>query len=329
MLPLVSVIVPVYNNETYVEKCIRSIMRQSYSNLEILVINDGSKDHSLNILEKLAEEDERIKLFDQENAGVSAARNKGLDHATGEFITFVDGDDYIDFGYISGLYQKSISENLDIVICGLNYVDELGNTLRTVIPGEYRRFENEEWTFRISAVCAHFYRRELWEKYQIRFLSGERGEDMPISLFFSAVCDKINVVQTAGYNYVQHSSSAMHNFKGLNHYSLPYHAIEQTLKKVQEIGIANSTEFYELFVMRIFCTCFFDLARGASREKMKELTDYMVRILNEYFPKYYKNTKASLFSKLDIPFVQKAAVKLLVLLVRSRLIYPVSVWMSK
>lgn len=329
MAALVSVIVPVYNNEAYVEKCIRSIMEQSYQNLEILVINDGSKDHSFEILTKLAEEDTRIKLFDQENAGVAAARNMGLEHATGEYVTFIDGDDYVGRNYISNLCEKAESQALEMVICGLKFVDEKESILRTVIPGKYKRFEHEEWTFRISAVCSHFYRRELWEKHQIRFFSGERGEDMPISLFFSAVCDKINVVQTAGYNYVQHSSSAMHNFKGLNHYSLPYHAIEQTLKKVQEIGIANSTEFYELFVMRIFCTCFFDLARGASREKMKELTDYMVRILNEYFPKYYKNTKASLFSKLDIPFVQKAAVKLLILLVRSRLIYPVSIWMSE
>lgn len=329
MSSLVSVIVPVYNNEAYVEKCIRSIMQQSYSNLEILVINDGSKDHSLEILNKLAREDKRIKLFNQENSGVSAARNKGLDHATGEFVTFVDGDDYIDIKYISDFYDKMVTQDLDMVICGVHYVDEAGTILRTIIPDEYRRFEKEEWVFQISAVWGHFYRRELWEQYKVRFLPGERGEDMPISLFFSAVCGKINVVQTAGYYYVQHEASAMHNFKGLSNYSLPYHALEQAIKKVQEIGVANSVEFYELFVMRIFCTCFFDLAQGASREKMQELTRYIVRILNSYFPEYYKNNKAALFSKLDVPFIQKVAVKLLIILVRTKLIYPVSVMMSK
>lgn len=329
MSSLVSVIVPVYNNEAYVEKCIRSITEQSYKNLEILVINDGSKDSSLEILEKLAEEDTRIKLFDQENAGVAAARNKGLEHATGEYVTFIDGDDYVGRNYISNLCEKAESQALEMVICGLKFVDEKECILRTVIPGKYKRFEHEEWTFRISAVCSHFYRRELWEKHQIRFFSGERGEDMPISLFFSAVCDRIGILQEAEYYYVQHSSSAMHNFKGLKNYSLPYRALEESLQKIKETGIVNSLEFYELFVLRILSTCFFDLARGCNRDKMKELCAYIIRILEEYFPDYYKNPITAFSAEIDVPFTQKVAVKLLILLVRTRLIYPVSRLMSK
>lgn len=87
----VSVIVPVYNNEKYVETCIRSICQQTYQNLEILVINDGSTDGSRQILERMAEKDKRIRLIHQENAGVSAARNKGIELADGEYLTFVDG----------------------------------------------------------------------------------------------------------------------------------------------------------------------------------------------------------------------------------------------
>lgn len=329
MSSLVSVIVPVYNNEAYVEKCIRSITEQSYKNLEILVINDGSKDSSLEILEKLAEEDTRIKLFDQENAGVAVARNKGLEHATGEYVTFIDGDDYVGRNYISNLCEKAESQALEMVICGLKFVDEKECILRTVIPGKYKRFEHEEWTFRISAVCSHFYRRELWEKHQIRFFSGERGEDMPISLFFSAVCDRIGILQEAEYYYVQHSSSAMHNFKGLKNYSLPYRALEESLQKIKETGIVNSLEFYELFVLRILSTCFFDLARGCNRDKMKELCAYIIRILEEYFPDYYKNPITAFSAEIDVPFTQKVAVKLLILLVRTRLIYPVSRLMSK
>lgn len=329
MAALVSVVVPVYNNEVYVEKCIRSIMEQSYQNLEILVINDGSKDHSFEILTKLAEEDTRIKLFDQENAGVAAARNMGLEHATGEYVTFIDGDDYVGRNYISNLCEKAESQALEMVICGLKFVDEKECILRTVIPGKYRRFEHEEWTFRISAVCSHFYRRELWEKHQIRFFSGERGEDMPISMFFSAVCDKIGILQEAEYYYVQHSSSAMHNFKGLKNYSLPYRALEESLQKIKETGIVNSLEFYELFVLRILSTCFFDLARGCNRDKMKELCAYIIRILEEYFPNYYKNPITAFSAEIDVPFTQKAAVKLLIFLVRTRLIYPVSRLMSK
>ncbi len=323
-MSVVSVIIPVYNNEKYVEKCIRSVMRQTYTELEIIVINDGSKDNSLNILNKLAEEDARIKLISQENSGVAAARNKGLDIASGEYLTFVDGDDYISLDYIEKLYQFAQQKDIEMLICGLKFVDESGRVLRTLIPGEYIRFEKEEWTFRISAVCSHFYKRDLWERYCMRFVSGERGEDMPVSLFFSAVCEKTGTIQEAGYYYVQHASSAMHNFKGLKNFRLPYLALEQTVKKVQHTGIKNSRDFYGVFVLRILCTCFFDLARGASRENMKELCDYIMRILEVYFPEYYKNRLTGLFTKMDVPFVQKVSVKLLVVLVRTKLIYPFS-----
>ena len=328
-MPAVSVIIPVYNSEKYVEKCIRSVMSQTMRNLEILVINDGSTDKSREILEHLAAEDERIRLFHQENSGVAAARNRGVESSSGKYITFVDGDDYLKQDYIEKMYDFAEKEDLDMVICGLTYVDESGKELNRVIPGVYKRFENEEWTFRISAVCSHLYRRILWEQYNVSFQNGERGEDMPVSLFFSAVCRRINTIQECGYFYVQHAGSAIHNFKGLQNYSLPYKGLENTIQKVQKTGVQNSPDFYELFVMRILSTCLFQLAPGAARAKMKELCDYIVYILENYFPKYYKNKKARITAGTDIPLAQKAAVKLLILLVRTRLLYTVGKVMSK
>ena len=328
-MPEVSVIIPVYNNEKFVEKCIRSVMEQSFRDLEILVVNDGSTDRSGLILMALASKDIRIHYMEQENYGVAAARNRGIDAATGTYLTFLDGDDYIGRDYIKNLYQTAEEKQAEMLICGLTYVNEEGTILRRTVPGEYRRLEKEEWTFRISAVCSHFYRRSLWEKYSVRFQPGERGEDMPISLFFSTVCDKIATTSETGYFYVQHPSSAVHNFRGLKNFSLPYHALENSIQKIQRVGAANGQEFYELFVMRILATCFFELAPGASKEKMKELCDYIIRILTSYFPNYYKNKKARLTAKIEVPFIQKAAVKILILLVRTRMIYPISRLMSR
>lgn len=325
----VSVIVPVYNAEKYVKACIRSLLMQTYRDLEILVIDDGSTDGSGRILEELAAEDSRIRLFAQENRGVAAARNRGIDAAEGEYLTFVDGDDYVSANYVERLVARVKETKAQMVICGLRFVDEEGRTLKRIVPGEYVRFEREEWTFRISAVCSHLYRRELWETWQVRFLEGERGEDMPISLFFSAVCDKIATLQTDGYCYVQHPSSAMHNFKGLGTYTLPYRALEQTLVKVQQIGLKNSEEFYELFVLRILSTCYFQLARGASADRQRELCNYIVRILNTYFPNCRRNKKAYLFSDTQVPFTQKAAVWLLVRLAGTGLLYPAARIMGK
>ena len=153
----VSIIIPVYNNESYIEKCIGSVQAQSCRDIEIIVVDDGSTDRSGSILEDMAAADDRIRLIHQENAGTAAARNTGLGLATGRYLTFVDGDDYISRDYIERLLLCARENEAEMVICGLNYVDEAGKILRTLIPGEYRRFEKEEWTFRISAVCSHFY----------------------------------------------------------------------------------------------------------------------------------------------------------------------------
>ena len=207
--------------------------------------------------------------------------------------------------------------------------DLCGKELNKIIPGVYKRLENEEWTFRISAVCSHLYKRELWEKYDVKFQSGERGEDMPVSLFFSAVCPRIATLPECGYYYVQHASSAIHNFKGLEKYSLPYKGLENTLTRVNKIGIQNSPEFYELFVMRIFATCLFQLAPEARWEKIRELCDYISCTVNMYFPAYWKNSKAKLNAKVDIPFMQKVAVKVLMLLLKTKLLRPFGWLISK
>lgn len=324
-MPEVSVIIPVYNNEAYVQKCINSIQKQSFEAFEAIIVNDGSTDNSRSIIKALIENDERFHLINQENQGVAAARNLGIDLAKGKYLTFVDGDDYIGKDYLKDLYETAEAAQAQMVICGFCYTGEAGEIIKKVIPGEYRKYEGEEWAFRIAAVWAHLYLRELWENYQVRFCPGERGEDLPISLFFTTVCDKIATLSDAEYYYVQHTSSAMHNFRGLKKFNLPYEALEETIRKIQKFGISNSPEFYELFVLRILATCYFDLSRGAARNKKRELCSYIYRILNVYFPKYYKNKKTRIFSGLSIPFYQRIAVKCLMILVRTRLLYPVSV----
>lgn len=118
----ISVIVPVYNCEPYVERCVRSIMAQTYTDLEIICINDGSTDGSGELLDNLADEDDRILVVHQENAGASAARNAGLDLATGAFITFVDSDDAIEPDMYETLMPYFEDESVDIVHCGYKRV---------------------------------------------------------------------------------------------------------------------------------------------------------------------------------------------------------------
>lgn len=122
----ISVIVPVYNVEKYVEKCLDSIIRQTYQNLEIICINDGSTDRSLELCKKIQKQDERIRVVTQKNKGLAAVRNRGIQEATSEYIAFIDSDDYIDEDYIEKLYECLIENDADISVANVEYenVDE-------------------------------------------------------------------------------------------------------------------------------------------------------------------------------------------------------------
>ncbi len=313
----VSIIIPVYNAEAYLEKCLKSILRQSYPALEVLAVDDGSTDGSLAVLEAYARRDPRLHIIHQENRGVSAARNAALDRAAGEYLTFIDADDYIARSYIEAFVHRMEETGADMIVGGLTYVNPDGRVIRKLIPDSYEAGRHEEWVMKISAVAAHFYRRELWEKRPMRFAEGVRGEDMPVALYFRGVCDKIDVLPSGGYAYVQHEGSAMHSFRGLKTWLLPLDALEQALEAVREekgAGIAQD-EWMCLFTLRILATCYFDLARGADRQKKRELGETIYRIMEEYFPAYRKNKLVSLRAQTTFPFAQKAAVWLLVRLI--------------
>lgn len=220
---LVSIVVPVYNTGMYLEQCLNSILEQTYRNLEIICVNDGSTDDSTDILNEYASKDARIKVIHQENSGVSAARNRGLDAATGEYVTFVDGDDWVE----AEAYERMIRQfanDVDIVAMG------------AVIDGETDNKKGLEEYFNrlpmglVAATPSVFvglnlslptkvYRRSLIEQYSIRFPVGiSYGED---SAFFCCVLAHSRALYNVGtryYHYVQHESSAMHNPVLLQHH---------------------------------------------------------------------------------------------------------------
>ena len=117
--PVITVIVPVYNTEKYIEKCIDSLKEQTMNNIEIIVINDGSTDNTLKILKKLASGDNRIKIINQSNQKQGAARNRGLDLAKGEYIAFVDADDWIDLDYLEKMHNTALKYRADIAVSSM------------------------------------------------------------------------------------------------------------------------------------------------------------------------------------------------------------------
>jgi glycosyltransferase involved in cell wall biosynthesis len=198
----ISVIVPIFNAELYLAKCIESLIRQPYTALQIILVNDGSTDNSLAIAQKYAVQDRRIEVYTQTNQGQSVARNLGLQYAQGEYISFVDADDYVDEDYYVTLMQH-IGE-LDCVQIGYRRVTAQGKVLLEKLPKHFYQF---------TSPCMRLYRRELFVKHNLRFPSGMIYEDVVFSLDFWGSRPSYRILSYTGYNYLANTSSttAMRN----------------------------------------------------------------------------------------------------------------------
>lgn len=181
--PLVSVIIPVYNVRPYLDECIRSILEQTYQNMEILVIDDGSADGCSERCDYWQQQDQRIRVIHQENRGLSGARNTGLEAARGEYISFVDSDDYLNLDMVRRMVETAEGAGIELVICGVHMVDVEGKELRVngYPPGKYSKEEMLRMRYRNqvpATVWNKLYRRTMWR--HLRFPEGRVYEDMAI-----------------------------------------------------------------------------------------------------------------------------------------------------
>lgn len=202
----VSVIVPIHNAEKTLSRCVESILAQSYRNLEIILVNDGSTDGSLEICQKFVDVDNRVVVINKINGGVSSARNSGLNVATGDFIQFVDADDTLKPNMTENLVETILKSNADVVICGYN---RIGAKIVTVKRPK-DAFYSDPLAFKDAFV--ELYKNALfnapWNKLyrrgKIKDLFDEnisRGEDLLFNLAYFSNCDKIYVTSNNLYNY--------------------------------------------------------------------------------------------------------------------------------
>ena len=186
----ISVIVPIYNAEKYLGKCIESLIHQSYRALQIILVNDGSTDNSLTIAQDYAAQDARIAIYSQTNRGQAAARNNGLQYANGEWIAFVDADDYLDTDCYAQLMQH-IAHN-DCVQMGYRRMSTDGKIIEEKCPRYFYQF---------TSPCMRLYRRDLFTKHQLTFPEGMIYEDVIFSLDFWATNPTFISIPYTGYNY--------------------------------------------------------------------------------------------------------------------------------
>ena len=241
--PLVSIILPVYNAQSHLARCLESVCGQTYKNLEIIVLNDGSKDQSLPVCEEFRARDSRILLVDKANSGVSDTRNLGLKLASGEYVQFVDSDDYIDLDYTEHLVSAAESAHADLVIAPYKMVipagaskpeqvldkieDDLG-VMRVARPPEVREYgflpegvyDKDTFALRLMDKPASYFYSVLWNKlYRRILLTGNDicftsevrwAEDLVFNMQYIQYAEVFASIGTPGYSYVQNPQSICH-----------------------------------------------------------------------------------------------------------------------
>ena len=298
---LVSVIIPAYNMEKYILKCVKSIINQTYKNIEIIIINDGSTDQTEEVINILMREDERIKLINQKNEGSIEARKTGLKKATGKYVLFVDGDDWIEEECIYTLYNKAEKDNSDIVLYNMYRAwddkkikfETYENNITTINDPLKSLFLNKM----LPGVVFKFIKREFINLNKIQFPQNiSYAEDLAISSSIFMNTPRISCVEDYLYNYYQRSNSITRiNTEKVIDIITAIRFIKKLLLK-NNIYNKYKNEFEFLAYMHLYEYRFSDMnkIKGYDKELYLSLKDLNIKInKNKYIKEYINSYKLS------------------------------------
>lgn len=303
MTPTISVIIPIYNSESFLNRCIESVQSQSYSNWQMILIDDGSNDSSYEICCRYAKSDNRIQVINQENAGAGAARNAGLSLARGKYIVFLDSDDYIDKDYFLMLSMH----DEDVVFIDVEAVDEGGNVVRKEYMSIYKRMSKDDFmraqmTGKINwGGVRKVVKRVIIENNNIRYTKHKVGEEALFTYASVFHSNSIGFIERPVYFYIQRGDS-------LSHTSLddPWGEVALALKdKTMENGsYAKYADTTNAFILTAAAVSSDRLAvkynRGEYRRKIVHLYNSLEDNLDSSYPIDYQHMsfKARFLGKL-------------------------------
>lgn len=248
---LISIVIPVYNIENYIEKCIKSIVQQTYENIEIIIVDDGSTDSSGTLCDQLGRNDKRIIVIHKENGGLSDARNKGIDRASGKYICFIDGDDFIAEDFITTLYNSLKNNNADLAVCEFDYIDNNGKRINHPIDSGALRILNTHDAIQIllqqkpysNSACGKMFK--LADFDNIKFPYRRLYEDTATVYKLFLKCNKVVFTAKAMYYYVWRNQSisksgfSINQMDGLYYAELMVNEIVTVFPDLDELGMCR------------------------------------------------------------------------------------------
>lgn len=280
--PIVSVIIPAYNAEGYISRCLDSVLGQTMQNFEIIVIDDGSKDRTGDVVKKYVKKDERIKYFKQKNMGVARTRNKAVELAEGEFIAFIDNDDYIDEDYLEMLLPR---KGEDVVISGFKRPDEKGKIVKQM------RLLDTEWSkFMNPTPWAKVYRKSFILDNKLEFLDNNIGEDIYFNLIGMLLVGKVKIIDYMGYNWFYNqksiSSTTHKDFRKIDIFKL----LDSCLEELKKRGLLEKNyEIIEFFFFRFIVWFLLYATKGHRKIEINEIYDRLFSWLRKRFPDFANN----------------------------------------
>lgn len=284
----ISVVIPIYNTEKYLETCLKSVMNQTWKNLEIILVDDGSRDQSGEICDTYAKKDPRIVVIHKENGGLSSARNAGINVATGEYIGFVDSDDWISETMYEHLMQAVEHTGASVAVCSMKemseytkvdvpYGEEMLLSAREAIGRFFNRLISE-------SVCDKLYKRSLFES--LRFSEGEINEDTVVAYRIMAGCGQAVQVDSREYFYRKRQGSITKSG-----YSDKFRMVEKHLEEIQTL-VEDSypdamDEMKYFFSIHYYCLLLSVVKSGEWKRYREDYKRYRKAFI-EYYPQFRK-----------------------------------------
>ncbi len=283
-----SVIVPVYNVEEYLDKCLDSLVKQELKEMEIIIVNDGSLDNSQSIIDKYKKKYSNIKAYIKENSGLSDTRNMGIKYAKGEYIAFLDSDDSVRSDMYLKMYEKAKLENFDIVASDIKYVYSDHEEIISTDPKEDTENIKDVFINLYPAVCTKIFKRDLLVKNNLCFKSGVWFEDVEFMYRLLPYVKKFGVIHEAFYEYLQRDKSItatispkiydyIHNMNGI----LDYYKEKKLFDKYQK-------ELEYAYVRYVYAT-FIKTCLAYEKKDYLKAVDVAIKNVHEHFPKYRRN----------------------------------------